>query len=649
MSLQKLVAPMARRISNMLSRGQVTKSNAASKMQTLQISLLADEAKDAVEHFEPYGFTSNPKPGAEVLAAFIEGDRSHGIAVTVADRRYRVTGLQPGEVALHDDHGGMIKLSQSGISINGGSNPISITGAPTVTVTGGDVIADSVSLKSHVHRDVQPGTGLSGIPVGGTAGGGGGGGGSGVTFEDLENAVTAADASAVAALASEIASIEAKNAAISAKTDAILASAQAADSAFTAVTQATSASNSATVAGNSATSASESAATASGQASNASTSASAAASSATAAGNSAAAASTSASTASTAATNAGTSASEASTSATNAANSATAAGNSASAANTYKNEASTYATNAGDAASLASTYASNAAASQTAAGGSATAAATHASSASTSATNAANSAAAAAIEYSTLTTTVNGHTTSISNLTSTQNGLTARYGVTINNNGHISGFALNSDAAANGGNPTSAFVIQADKFVLIDPGTTYTDGNSPNAANIPFAVVSGVTYIKSAAIQNLSIGTQHLGANSVTNLSNSGNGLIGVTLTTANSLIDIMTIPSPPASGAYNCIINCPISTLNTNTSSNLVQLSFDVYVNGVNVASGSDYFLCHPINPTRSAPIKICGSEISFNVNVGDTVQIKTYGFCEDANKLAILSIYSRNILFKK
>jgi len=58
MSLQKLVAPMARRISNMLSRGQVTKSNAASKMQTLQVSLLAGEAKDLLEHFEPYGHTS---------------------------------------------------------------------------------------------------------------------------------------------------------------------------------------------------------------------------------------------------------------------------------------------------------------------------------------------------------------------------------------------------------------------------------------------------------------------------------------------------------------------------------------------------------------------------------------------------------------
>lgn len=160
-----MLKTLARSITNMLSRGSVTLANAAGKMQVLQVSLLSDEAKDGVEHFEPFGFTSNPHPGAEILAAFIEGDRSHGIIVTATDRRYRVRNLQTGEVAIYDDHGAMIKLTQSGIVIVGGGFPINISGAATVTVTGGDVIADGISLKTHKHGGVQAGAAQTGLPV----------------------------------------------------------------------------------------------------------------------------------------------------------------------------------------------------------------------------------------------------------------------------------------------------------------------------------------------------------------------------------------------------------------------------------------------------------------------------------------------------
>lgn len=170
--IHKAVAPLARRIVNMLSRGTVTLVNSALKLQTIQVSILSEEAKDTVEHFEPFGFTSNPHQGAEVLATFIEGDRSHGIIVMATDRRYRVQNLLPGEVAIYDDHGTFIKLTQTGIVIYGGAHDINISGAPniniaggTVNVTGGDVIADGISLKTHVHGGVQAGAAQTGAPV----------------------------------------------------------------------------------------------------------------------------------------------------------------------------------------------------------------------------------------------------------------------------------------------------------------------------------------------------------------------------------------------------------------------------------------------------------------------------------------------------
>jgi len=159
--IAKMTAPFARRIQNMLARGTVALANAANKMQTLQLNLLADETADNVEHFEPYGFTSRPRAGAEALAVFLDGDRSHGITVVVADRRYRLTGLEEGDVALHDDKGQSIVLGADGITITGNVKVIGsiqategISGADGMTITGdvhitGDAIIGSKSFLGH--------------------------------------------------------------------------------------------------------------------------------------------------------------------------------------------------------------------------------------------------------------------------------------------------------------------------------------------------------------------------------------------------------------------------------------------------------------------------------------------------------------------
>lgn len=74
-----------------------------------------------------------------------------------------------------------------------------------------------------------------------------------------------------------------------------------------------------------------------------------------------------------------------------------------------------------------------------------------------------------------LTTTVGGHTTSITQHTESINGLSARWGVKINNNNRVAGVQLNS--AADG---TSSFDIEANTLNLFKPGTNekmvYWDG-----------------------------------------------------------------------------------------------------------------------------------------------------------------------------
>lgn len=97
-------------LSNFITRGVVHLVNAAAKCQLLQIEMLGEEVKDKVEHLEPYGYTSCPHEGAEVVAVFPDGDKSHGVVIVVADRRYRLKGLKAGEVALYSDEGDKIVL-----------------------------------------------------------------------------------------------------------------------------------------------------------------------------------------------------------------------------------------------------------------------------------------------------------------------------------------------------------------------------------------------------------------------------------------------------------------------------------------------------------------------------------------------------------
>lgn len=109
-----------------------------------------------------------------------------------------------------------------------------------------------------------------------------------------------------------------------------------------------------------------------------------------------------------------------------------------------------------------------------------------------------------------INTTVGSHTTSIQEQTTSIGGLEAQYSVKIDNNGHVSGFGLSSVVVD--GTPTSAFIIRADKFAVIDPAnTTIGLTNSPPAATIPFFIDGGVTYIKAAAILDASITNAKIG------------------------------------------------------------------------------------------------------------------------------------------
>ncbi|GCL64308.1 phage baseplate assembly protein V [Pseudaquabacterium pictum] len=174
-ALQRAMRPMLQRLQLMIGRAVVLLVNDGSKLQGLQVSLLADEVRDQVERFQNYGFTSHPLPGAEAVAASVAGNRDHVLVIAVDDRRYRLTALQQGEVAIYTDEGDKIVIKRGGtIEVTAATKVVldtplvQCTGDVTVagTVTAGvDVVADGISLVGHRHGGVDTGVGNTGVPV----------------------------------------------------------------------------------------------------------------------------------------------------------------------------------------------------------------------------------------------------------------------------------------------------------------------------------------------------------------------------------------------------------------------------------------------------------------------------------------------------
>lgn len=103
-------------IQNIVARAVLTAINTSHKCQSVSLSLIGGETKEALEHLEPYGFTSAPLIGSEAVVLFPSGDRSHGVVIAVADRRYRLKGLKSGEVAIYTDEGDSIVLKRGRVT-----------------------------------------------------------------------------------------------------------------------------------------------------------------------------------------------------------------------------------------------------------------------------------------------------------------------------------------------------------------------------------------------------------------------------------------------------------------------------------------------------------------------------------------------------
>ena len=157
--VRNIVEPIRRRVMMSIGRAVLRAIDDAGSRQTAQAEVTRGEVRDAIERMQEYGFTSVPHPGADAAIVFVAGNREQGIIIAVEDRRYRLTGLAAGEVALYDDLDQRVHLTRDGIVVDtpldlsatvGGTatieaaTSIQLT-APTVNVTGNLVVSGDVS------------------------------------------------------------------------------------------------------------------------------------------------------------------------------------------------------------------------------------------------------------------------------------------------------------------------------------------------------------------------------------------------------------------------------------------------------------------------------------------------------------------------
>jgi phage baseplate assembly protein V len=112
--LRRLLQPLQNRVAVMIGRCILRAVNDATAVQLVQLGVRADELRDRVEHFQPYGITAHPLPGAAGVVLYLGGMSNHPVAVSIDDPRYRPTGLLPGEVKLYDHLGKFIYFEADG-------------------------------------------------------------------------------------------------------------------------------------------------------------------------------------------------------------------------------------------------------------------------------------------------------------------------------------------------------------------------------------------------------------------------------------------------------------------------------------------------------------------------------------------------------
>lgn len=182
--VKNLVAPLARSVRLMLTRGEITLTDASKETQVVQVKGLDGELLGEAQYPQHWGFTSRPLKGSSGILAALFGARSQTVVLASFDARWRPKDLEEGEVCLFDDKGQRIYLRRDKIEVISPftvlvTTPLMTLDAANTVIKGnvqidgalhadGAITSDTqvsvgdIQLTGHHHSNVQPGAGSSG-------------------------------------------------------------------------------------------------------------------------------------------------------------------------------------------------------------------------------------------------------------------------------------------------------------------------------------------------------------------------------------------------------------------------------------------------------------------------------------------------------
>lgn len=169
--VDKLTAPLQRRVASMITRVILDGVNDALKTQGVRIEGLGAEPDEDLEHMQPGGLSHVPEIGAEGLALRVGARGDNTVVIALGNRSRRPKGLAAGETAIWS--GGAGAGTKILCKANG---DVEITPTAKVTIDGdlevsGEVTANtgtpgaSITLTGHLHPSA---TGPTGAPTPGT-------------------------------------------------------------------------------------------------------------------------------------------------------------------------------------------------------------------------------------------------------------------------------------------------------------------------------------------------------------------------------------------------------------------------------------------------------------------------------------------------
>lgn len=151
-----MLKDLMRRIQLVFGTGIVTRI----ETKYAQIKMAIGTTNDRIKRVHNYGFMSRPLVGSKAYTFFIAGDTSKGFAFFIEDERHEIE-LQEGEVAVLDNKGNLIHLTENGIKIKTNEN-IEIEAAKDVNITCVNATIDATKTTINSETEINGKTTING-------------------------------------------------------------------------------------------------------------------------------------------------------------------------------------------------------------------------------------------------------------------------------------------------------------------------------------------------------------------------------------------------------------------------------------------------------------------------------------------------------